>query len=127
MQIIYLTLEQVIFLHDKILLKSGGLEGIRDFGLLYSAIERPKASFVSKDLYASIFEKAAALVHSLVLNHPFVDGNKRTALASMIRFLRTNRKRLKATFKELIQLSLNIENKEMDIKDIASWLKIHCK
>ncbi|OGD54122.1 hypothetical protein A3J78_02495 [Candidatus Beckwithbacteria bacterium RBG_13_35_6] len=127
MQIIYLSFEQVIFLHEKIIVRSGGLEGIRDFGLLYSAIERPKASFASKDLYASIFDKAAALTHSLILNHPFIDGNKRTALASLIRFLEINQKKIKANKKEFIELSLKIENKKMNFKDIVGWLKEHAE
>ena len=77
----YLSLEDVLLYHERIIQESGGSEGIRDFGLLHSAIERPKASFAGKDLYQDIFTKAAALVHSLVLNHPFIDANKRTALA----------------------------------------------
>ena len=122
----YLNLEQVLYLHDQIINESGGSEGIRDFGLLHSAIERPKASFAGKDLYPDVFAKAAALIHSLVLNHPFIDGNKRTALVSVTRFLKINNKDLKVGFSQLINLALKIESKKMDISDLTVWLKKHC-
>jgi len=119
----YLTLEEILYLHDSIILKTGGREGVRDFSLLYSAIERPKASFAGKDLYKDVFSKAAALVHSLVLNHPFVDGNKRTAIASLIRFLKVNNLNLQASQKELVDFVLAIESKKMGVEGIVSYLK----
>jgi death on curing protein len=127
MAISYITIEQLIFLHEKITEASSGSPGLRDFGLLHAAIERPKASFAGKDLYLSIFEKAAALVNSLILNRAFVDANKRTAIASMIGFLEINNYIIKASFDELIDLSLKIENKKIDIGKTTDWLKKHMK
>src|SRR5688572_20333207 len=78
----YLSPQQVLAIHDQMIKRFGGSSGIRDVGLLESAVARPKATFDGNDLYPSIFQKAAALLQSLLKNHPFVDGNKRTALTS---------------------------------------------
>ena len=121
----YLTLEEIIYLNEQIIKASGGHPGIRDFGLLHAAVERPKASFGNKDLYTNLFAKAAALVHSLILNHSFVDGNKRTALAAMTRFLETNNTTLKATNEVLVKLALTIEKKKYSIKSLGLWIKRH--
>ncbi len=75
----YLSAEQVLFIHSRLIDETGGSHGIRDTGLLQAAVERPKATFGGKDLYPDIFYKAAALLESLIKNHPFIDGNKRTA------------------------------------------------
>ena len=69
----YLTPEQILFLHARLIEETGGGEGVRDVGLLLSAIARPQASFDDKDLYPDIFSKAAALMDSLIRNHPFLD------------------------------------------------------
>lgn len=121
----YLSLEEVLYLHDLIIKKSGGSQGIRDLGLLLAALERPKVTFSGKDLYETIFSKAAALIHSLVLNHAFVDGNKRTAFACCLRFLEINGYRFKADFKELINFLLEIESKKIKMSGITSWLEKH--
>ena len=76
----WLTVKKVLEIHDRSLLESGGDAGVRDQGLLESAVAQPRARFDGKDLYPDIAEKAAALAFSLVKNHPFVDGNKRTGL-----------------------------------------------
>ena len=119
----YISLEEVLYLHDIIIAETGGAEGIRDFGLLHSAIERPKASFAGRDLYFDVSSKAASLLYSLILNHPFIDGNKRTAIACFIRFLDINGIVLKTDQKQLIDLVLRIERKKMTIKDVISWFK----
>ncbi|TSC88251.1 MAG: death on curing protein [Microgenomates group bacterium Gr01-1014_7] len=123
----YLTPEQAIFYQQKIIKETGGSLGLRDLGLLESAINRPKATFDRKDLYPKILDKAAALFHSMILNHPFLDGNKRTALAILYEFLKQNGYKLKATEKELIEFPLKIERKDMDMEEIAKWLKGHVK
>jgi death-on-curing protein len=80
----YLSATQVLFVHSRLIDTTGGAHGIRDLGLLQSAVSRPKATFGGKDLYPDIFHKAAALMESLVKNHPFIDGNKRTAITSRV-------------------------------------------
>src|SRR5687768_10300858 len=86
----YLTLEDVEALHDDIINTIGGSHGIRDEGALKSAISQPEASFGGEDLYPSILEKAVALAFSLISNHPFVDGNKRTGYLALRVFLEIN-------------------------------------
>ena len=121
----YVTSEQAIFYQQKIIKATGGSLGLRDLGLLESAINRPRVSFGGKDLYPKVLEKAAALFHSMILNHPFLDGNKRTALAVLYEFLKQNGYHLKAFEQELIELPLKIEKKDLNLEEIAKWLKEH--
>ena len=85
----YLTLIEVLELHYKIIEQFGGAFGIRDLGLLESAIAQPRMTFGEEELYQSLFEKAAALGFSIIMNNPFVDGNKRTSHAAAETFLIT--------------------------------------
>lgn len=86
----YLTLVEVLELHRRIIEQSGGALGVRDFGLLESAIAQPQMAFGGDDLYPSLTEKSAALGFSIIMNHPFVDGNKRTGHAAVETFLVMN-------------------------------------
>lgn len=122
---IYLTLDEVLSIHEKMLLVGGGREGIHDFTLLHSAIERPKASFAGKSLYPTIWLKAAALIHSLIKNHPFEDGNKRTAYFSTMRLLNNNGYELSASQGELVSFAITIDIKNLKLLQIAKWLKNH--
>ena len=92
----YLTLNEVLLLHARLIQAAGGSRGQRDLGLLESAVARPQATFAGEDLYPDLWSKAAALMHSLVLNHPFVDGNKRVALTAAGIFLDLNGYRMTA-------------------------------
>jgi death on curing protein len=123
----YLSLDQVIAIHDSMIDEYGGSFGIRDLGLLESALARPQASFAGEDLYPSILDKAAALFHSLIFNHVFVDGNKRTTVTATARFLYINGLRLNASDKELVSFPLKVENKHLSIEEIAKWLQKNCK
>ncbi len=123
----FLTLEQILVIHEDQIDRYGGSHGIRELALLESAVFRPQSTFAGEELYSTIFDKASALIHSLVLNHPFVDGNKRTATASMLVFLEINGLTLKVGQKELLKTVLKIESKDMDIEEIADWLKKNSK
>lgn len=123
----YLTPQNVIQIHFEIVEATGGLQGLRDLGLLESAVLRPQSAFGGKDLYPNINIKAAALVHSLLLNHMFVDGNKRTATVSMVEFLIINGREFKATNKEFVNFAIWVENKKPTIEQIADWIKKHTK
>ncbi|MGC1878857.1 MAG: type II toxin-antitoxin system death-on-curing family toxin [Rhabdochlamydiaceae bacterium] len=87
----YLTLEQILRLHDAALEKFGGLKGVRDSNLLLSSIEHPKAAMFGEDLYPTITNKAAAYLFHIVRNHPFNDGNKRTGCGAAYLFLKINK------------------------------------
>lgn len=122
-QIYFLDLEQVLVIHTDQIERYGGSHGLRDLGLLESAIYRPQTTFGGQDLYPSIFNKAAALFQSLIMNHPFVDGNKRTATTSVLVFLETNGYSLKVAQKELVKFVLKAEKEDLDAEQISSWLK----
>ena len=90
----YLSAEQILFIHARLIEETGGRHGVRDLSMLLSALGRPQASFDDQDLYPDLFSKAAALMDSLIRNHPFVDGNKRTGATAAGVFLRRNGYRL---------------------------------
>ena len=121
------TLDEVVAIHFRVTEKTGGSQGVRDWDLLASALGRPQATFGGEDLYPNILLKAAALLQSLSSNHPFIDGNKRTALATLEYFLFINDKKIKATQKEKVELTLWSENKKPTIEEIANWVKKHIK
>src|SRR3989344_4530809 len=121
----YLTVKDILLLHDIAIDKFGGSHGLRDLGLLESAVARPESSFGGEDLYPTIFLKAGALVHSLLMNHQFVDGNKRTAMFSVMTFLELNGYNFVAKQKEIVNAALWIENKKPTIDEISNWLQNH--
>ncbi|WP_177193578.1 type II toxin-antitoxin system death-on-curing family toxin [Thermodesulforhabdus norvegica] len=123
----YLTTDEVIPIHERILEKFGGAGGLRDWKSLDSAVQRPRAAFGGKELYPDLFTKAAVLSHSLVLNHPFADGNRRTAWEAMKRFLGENGMRLRAKAEEIVELMLRIADKSLEVKQIAEWLEEHSR
>lgn len=86
----FLSLEEVLFIHQDQIANYGGSPEIRDEGLLESAITQPMTTFGGQELHPSVFDKAAAYLFHICSNHPFVDGNKRTALASALVFLELN-------------------------------------
>jgi death-on-curing protein len=121
----YLTAEQVLFLHARLIEETGGSHGVRDVALLESAVARPQATFERVDLYPDLFCKAAALMDSLIRNHPFIDGNKRTGIAAAALFLRQNDRYLTATNSELEAFTLYVTESRPDVSEIAAWLKTH--
>lgn len=123
----YLEIDEVLAIHETMIELFGGRSDIHDFSLLHSAVERSKATFGGADLYDSIFEKAAALIQSLILNHPFDDGNKRTAITSTARFLWINGYNLKLPIDESIQFTLDIDGHRINFEETAQWLENHCK
>ena len=105
----------------------GGSHGVRDMGLVESALARPRAGFGDYEAYANIFTKAAVLAHSLLKNHPFVDGNKRTALACCMLFLKRNGYMVQSSKHELLTFALSIENNSLAEDKIAEWLTQHAE
>ena len=122
---LYLTAEQVLFVHFRLLNETGGEHGIRDIGLLQSAIARPQATFDRQELYTDIFEKAAALMESLINNHPFIDGNKRTGIACTVLFLKQNGFSFSAKNRELEKFTLRVASSKVGRSEIMKWLKDH--
>ena len=120
----YLTTNEVILLHARLIQRTGGSRGVRDMGLLESALARPQATFDGADLYPDLWTKAA-LTHSLAQNHPFVDGNKRTALTAMGVFLELNSYRLTASKEDAVDLLHRVVAGRIDLQELAVWLRTH--
>ena len=118
-----MTAEQVLFIHARLIAETGGLHGVRDVGLLRSAVDRPRATFDGKELYRGLFLKAAALLESLIGNHPFLDGNKRTAITAAGLFLLLNGYELHASQKELETFTLDMALKRRDIQAAGVWFR----
>lgn len=123
--IVYLEIDEVLAIHEEMIRLFGGRIDVHDFTLLHSAISRPQVTFGGEDLYKTIFEKAAALIQSLILNHPFDDGNKRTAITSCARFLYLNGWKLSLPTPESYEFTLGIDVKKTPFNNIATWLKEH--
>jgi len=123
----YLTLGEVVALHRRVVTQSGGAGGIRDLGLLESALAQPKATFDATDLHPTVIEKAAALGFSLVANHAFVDGNKRIGHAAMEVFLVLNGFQIDASVDEQERLMLDIAAGQRHRDELVDWLRLHSR
>jgi len=119
----YLTSEQLLFIHSRLIAETGGSHGVRDLARLESAVARPQAVFDRKELYPDVFLKAAALLDSLVNNHPFIDGNKRTGIAAAALFLQANGRQLTASTSELEEFTLEAVTSHPDLIILADWLR----
>lgn len=124
---IYLTLGQVLELHRRLIEQSGGSMGVRDVGALESAIAQPQMTFGGEELYPTLVEKASALGFSLVMNHPFVDGNKRVGHAAMEIFLVLNGYEISASVDEQEQIILKLAAGELKREDFTSWVRMHLR
>jgi len=124
--VVFLTLDDILESHQNQIDTYGGSHGIRDIGLLESAIAQPEASFGGQYLHADIFEMAAAYVYHLVMNHPFVDGNKRVGLEAALIFLEMNNENLNASDEELVDLVLKTTAGQIGKRQIAEFFQSHC-
>lgn len=121
----YVPIDEVYEIHRAILARAGSIGEVRDFALLHSAVERPKATYSGEELYPTIFAKAASLLQSICLNHAFTDGNKRTAWAASKRFLWLNGYHLLAKPTEAANFMVGVDNEKPDLTYITNWLKTH--
>lgn len=117
-----LSKRQILLLHDQLLSQSGGSPGLRDDGLLESALNAPFQSFGDTDAYPSLPQKAARLCYGLVKNHPFVDGNKRIGAHAMLVFLAINGTELIYTQEELSSVILAVASGEKGYEELLRWL-----
>jgi death-on-curing protein len=121
----YLTINELLEIHRQITVQSGGALGVRDLGLLEAALAQPRMSFSGEELYPGIVEKAAALGFSLIQNHPFIDGNKRTGHAAMEVFLILNGFEIDATVDEQEQVILAVASGHLKRDSFTDWLRRH--
>ncbi len=122
---ILLSKEQILLLHTQLLEETGGSDGVRDGGLLDSALNAPFHGFGNTDVYPSIQQKAARLGYGLVKNHAFVDGNKRIGAHAMLVFLALNKVELDYTQEELSDIFLKIAAGESGFEDLLHWITNH--
>ncbi len=120
-----LTKQQVIILHEILIKYSGGAGGVRDMGLLDSALEAPFITFNSFSNYPTIQSKAARLAFGLIKNRPFVDGNKRIGILAMVSFLEVNGIKLICTDAELIDLGLRLADGSIEEKALLDFIIEH--
>ena len=121
----YLTVNEVLELHRLALEQSGGADGVRDQNGLESALAQPSMTFAGQDLYPTLVEKAVALCFSLVMNHPFIDGNKRVGHFAMETFLVLNGKEIEAAVDEQERIILGLAAGEMEREEFSEWLAAH--
>lgn len=121
----YLTPEQVLFLHHRLIEITGGEHGVRDLAMLLSALGRPQATCDEEELYGDIFAKGTALMDSLIRNHPFLDGNKRTAITAVGMFLHRNSFTLQVENEEMVRFTLACAQSQASLEEIRLWLQGH--
>lgn len=119
----YLTLEQILVIHEDQIKRYGGTSGLRQLSLLESSLFRPQSTFDGKDLYESLFDKAAALIYSLIQNHPFLDGNKRTGIVAGFVFLEMNGLIVNTEKEEIVDIVVSIATQKWNVERVSNWLK----
>lgn len=125
MTIQYLDIEHVVGIHDVLIQEFGGSFGLRDPGLLESAVLQPQQSFGGEDLYPTVFDKAATYAFSISETQPFLDGNKRTAASTAAVFLDLNGYEVNCPEGEIYETMMRLANKRLTRQELANWLKKH--
>lgn len=123
----FLTVEEVLYIHFQMIERFGGLHGVSDIGGLESAVARPQTTVFGDDAYPDLIEKASAMFHSLILNHPFHDGNKRTAFAAVGLFLQLNGISIIGAHREIEDFVVRTAEKRLSLETIVDWLSKHSK
>lgn len=119
----YLTAEEVLAIHSEIIDRYGGSHGVRDLGLLESAVARPHAGFGDFEAYPTLWDKAAALARPIIRDHPFIDGNKRTGMTSAILMIERNGYLVTAPQSAFVHYALRIVDKKVDEGVLAEWFE----
>lgn len=121
----HLKLEHILEIHVLLISETGGSQGLRDLGRLESAVAAQEQEVFGEVLYKTIFEKAAAICRGIIGDHPFVDGNKRTAMLSCLTLLKINGYNFTAEQRKLEDFAVQVAVEHLDIPVIAAWLKAH--
>lgn len=121
----FLEIADIVDIHQILIEQFGGMTGIRDEGLLESALSQPKATFFGELLHPTLHEQAAAYLYHIAKNHPFLDGNKRTAYGAMEAFLRLNGYNLDLSNEEAYNMVMQVAQSEMTKEELSSFLEQH--
>ncbi|MBR4461081.1 MAG: type II toxin-antitoxin system death-on-curing family toxin [Erysipelotrichaceae bacterium] len=122
---IVLSKEQILYLHEELISETGGMHGLKDEGLLDSALAAPFQSFGDQDLFPSIYQKAARLGFGLASNHAFIDGNKRIGAHAMLVFLELNGIHVSYSQEELSDIFLDIASGKKGYDELLAWIVTH--
>lgn len=120
-------IKHVLIMHRKLVERTGGLYGVRDIGLVESALMRADAQYGGVEAYPGVIEKTAAVCCGLIRNHGFVDGNKRIGIAIMLLMLKMNDIAITYTQRELIELGLKTADGSLDVEQVTEWINSHRK
>lgn len=120
-----IDIENILIFHKKIISKTGGSDGVRDLGLIESALSRGFMTFDGRELYEDTEMKIAVIADGLIRNHGFIDGNKRIGVAVMILLLKLNNIVIRYSQQELIDLGLGVAEGKLNEKDILTWIEKH--
>ncbi|MHC0064560.1 type II toxin-antitoxin system death-on-curing family toxin [Nostoc sp. UIC 10890] len=121
----FLAISQVLDIHLRQIQRFGGTSGVRDEGLLDSALAQPQATFGGELLHPTIYEQATAYLYHLAMNHPFIDGNKRTAFGVMLTFLNLNGYTLNLSQEQAYNLVIQVVQKEISKEELSTFLELH--
>ena len=119
----YLTIDEIFAIHDRAIREYGGSPELLDLGRLEATLAVPRQTMFGEELYPDIFSKAAILFYLLIKNHPFVDGNKRTAFLALMRFLNINGYSLNATNDELYQFTIDVASSVSTKEEVEMWIR----
>lgn len=122
----YLTEQQMRLINQLVIRETGGALGVRDHHTLALLEELPAQTALGSDLYPGVFAKAAVYMRSIIMNHPFLDGNKRTGVACALAFLEYNGKMFEAKRGEIETFAVRIVTDRLELSGIATWLEEHC-
>jgi death-on-curing protein len=122
----YISLEEILRLHYQVIEDFGGSHGVRDEGRLGSVVKAPMQIVSDTEQYPTVFDKAAVYLRNIIGDHPFTDGNKRTAITVSAIFLVRNRYELQVNPLELEEFTISVATQRLTITEIAEWLKANC-
>ena len=121
----YLSEADVLLIHSRLVDETGGLHGIRDLHAIMSVIEQPRQAVFGKELYPTVFLKAAVYARNIIAHHPFLDGNKRTGITVASVFISDNGYAIEAEEGEFYKLALHIAEDKWEYEEIAKWFEAH--
>lgn len=123
----YLLVEDILLIHSALIDETGGSHGVRDNNALLTLVSLPKQSTFGKELYITVFHKAAVYIRNIIFSHPFVDGNKRSAMASADVFLQLNGYKITVAQGGVEKFALAVIKNHLEIDEIAEWIKGNSK
>jgi death-on-curing protein len=119
----YLTIDEIFTMHDRAIREYGGSPELMSLGHLEATLAAPRQTMFGEELYPDVFSKAAILFYLLIKNHPFLDGNKRTAFLALMRFLNLNGYTLDATNDELYQFTIDVASSVLTKEEVELWIR----